>query len=54
MTKNDAIVAVFTDHHGAEDAVRKLAGSGLDIKHFSIIGKRVSHGRQSSRLLKYW
>jgi hypothetical protein len=39
MTKNDAIVAVFTDHRGAEAAVRKLAGSGLDIKHFSIIGK---------------
>jgi hypothetical protein len=39
MTKNDAIVAVFTDHHGAEAAIRKLAGSGLDMKHFSIVGK---------------
>ena len=39
MTKNDAVVAVFTDHHGAEAAIRKLAGSGLDMKHFSIVGK---------------
>ena len=39
MTKNDAIVAVFTSHQAAEAAVRKLAEGGLDIKHFSIIGK---------------
>ena len=38
-TKNDAIVAVFAKHHEAEDAVRKLAGAGLDMKHFSIVGK---------------
>lgn len=39
MTKNNAIVAVFTDHGSAEDAVRKLAEGGLDLKHFSIVGK---------------
>ena len=39
MTKNDAIVATFSDHTQAEGAVRKLAQGGLDIKHFSIIGK---------------
>jgi hypothetical protein len=39
MTKNDTIVAVFANHHGAEDAIRKLSASGLDIKHFSIMGK---------------
>ena len=38
-TKNDAVVAVFAKHHEAEDAVRKLAKDGLDMKHFSIIGK---------------
>ena len=37
--KNDAIVAMFAKHHEAEDAVRKLAGAGLDMKHFSIVGK---------------
>ena len=39
MTNNDAIVAVFTKHREAEAAIRKLAEGGLDIKHFSIIGK---------------
>jgi hypothetical protein len=39
MTKNDAIVAVFPDHDGAEAAIRKLAAGGLDMKHFSIVGK---------------
>lgn len=39
MTKNDAVVAVFSDHNGAEAAIRKLAGGGLDMKHFSIVGK---------------
>ena len=39
MKTNDAIVAVFSDHNQAESAVRKLADSGLDAKHFSIIGK---------------
>ena len=39
MTKNNAIVAVFTDHRTAETAVRKLAEGGLDIQHFSIVGK---------------
>ncbi len=39
MTKNSAIVAVFTDHRTAESAVRKLAEGGLDIQHFSIVGK---------------
>ena len=39
MTNNDAIVAVFHDHSSAEAAVRRLAESGLEITHFSIIGK---------------
>ena len=39
MTKNNAIVAVFNGHQDAEDAIRKLSDSGLDIKHFSIVGK---------------
>ena len=39
MTKKNAIVAVFTDHQKAESAVRKLADGGLDIQHFSIVGK---------------
>lgn len=39
MTRNNAIVATFSDHSRAEEAIRNLAQGGLDIKHFSIIGK---------------
>jgi hypothetical protein len=39
MNRNDAVVAVFSGHHGAEAAVRSLGDAGLDIKHFSIVGK---------------
>lgn len=39
MTKNDTIVAVFSAHDGAETAIRELAKGGLDMKHFSIVGK---------------
>ena len=39
MTTNNAAVAVFPSHPAAEAAIRKLAESGLDMKHFSIVGK---------------
>ena len=39
MTTNNAVVAVFASHPAAEAAIRKLAASGLDLKHFSIVGK---------------
>ena len=39
MKQNDAIVAVFDHHSGAEAAIHKLSEGGLDIKHFSIVGK---------------
>ena len=39
MNRNDAVVAVFSGHQGAEAAVRALGDAGLDIKHFSIVGK---------------
>ena len=35
----DAVVATFAHHHEADSAIRKLAGAGLDMKHFSIVGK---------------
>ena len=37
--KNSAVVAVFTRHQDAEDAVRKLAGAGFDMTHYSIVGQ---------------
>ena len=36
---HDAVVAVFSQHTDADAAVRKLAGSGFDMTHFSIVGK---------------
>jgi hypothetical protein len=39
MTDNNAVIAVFTDHEGAEAAVKKLADAGIDMKHLSVVGK---------------
>ncbi|MGP0088443.1 MAG: hypothetical protein ACLPKB_00530 [Xanthobacteraceae bacterium] len=39
MERSDAVVAVFADHQGAEAAIKKLAASGIDMKHLSIVGK---------------
>ena len=33
------VVAVFSDHQQAETAVRKLAASGIDMKHLSVVGQ---------------
>ena len=41
--KNSAVVAVFTRHQDAENAVRKLAGGGFDMTHYSIVGQRSVH-----------
>ena len=39
MTQHDTMVAVYAQHDAAEAAVRKVAEAGLDMTHFSIIGK---------------
>ncbi|WP_295754565.1 DUF1269 domain-containing protein [Undibacterium sp.] len=39
LEQNDAVVAVFAHHQDAEDAIRKLAGGGFDMTHFSIVGQ---------------
>ena len=38
-TQNDAMVATFAHHREAEAAVRKLNDAGLDMRHFSLVGK---------------
>ena len=35
----DSVVAVFADHNAAEAAVKKLAGSGFDMKNLSLVGR---------------
>lgn len=37
--QKNAVVAIFTRHQDAEEAVRKLANGGFDMTHFSIVGQ---------------
>ena len=39
MTETNAVIAVFDSHLEAEAAIRKLATSGIDMTHLSIVGK---------------
>ncbi len=36
---DDAIVAVFADHQGAEQAVKKLTAAGFEMNNLSVVGK---------------
>jgi hypothetical protein len=39
MAENNAVVAVFTDHQGAEAAIKKLGEAGFDMKKLTLVGK---------------
>lgn len=39
MKNPDAIVAVFADHAAAENAVKKLAAAGFEMKDLSVVGQ---------------
>ena len=39
MPQHDSIVAIYATHDAAEAAIRRVAEGGLDMQHFSIIGK---------------
>ena len=39
MADNDSVVAIFTTHTDAEEAIKELQKSGFDMKKLSIIGK---------------
>jgi len=39
MPDSNSVIAVFSDHAGAEAAVKKLAAAGIDMKHLSVVGK---------------
>jgi hypothetical protein len=39
MDFTDSVIAVFPDHQAAEAAVRKLTGSGFEMKQLSVVGK---------------
>ncbi len=38
MDVDDAVVAVFPDHPGADAAVKKLTSAGFEMKHLSVVG----------------
>ncbi len=39
METKNTVVAIYQTHEAAEAAIRKIADSGLDMTHFSIVGK---------------
>jgi hypothetical protein len=39
MENTDTVIAVFADHPAAEAAIKKLTGSGFDMKNLSVVGK---------------
>jgi uncharacterized membrane protein len=60
MTQQDAVVAVYDTHVGAEEAVKKLQSKGIDMRTLSIVGKdthtdehAVGYYNTGDRM-KYW
>jgi len=60
MTQQDVVVAIYDTHTGAEDAIRKLQGKGIDIRSLSIVGRdthtdehAVGYYNAGDRM-KYW
>jgi hypothetical protein len=39
ITKNNAVVAIYKSHTGAEAAIKELQQSGFDMKQLSIVGR---------------
>jgi hypothetical protein len=60
MQEPNSVVAVFTDHEGAEAAVKMLAAHGIDIKHLSVVGRgyhsdeKVTGFYNSGDRVKFW
>jgi uncharacterized membrane protein len=60
MTQQDAVVAIYDTHVGAEEAVKKLQSKGIDMRTLSIVGKgthtdehAVGYYNTGNRM-KYW
>ena len=60
MTDTNAVIAVFENHSGAEEAVKQLQRSGFDIKKLSVVGKDYHTEEQvvgyynAGDRMKYW
>src|SRR5579863_9216824 len=60
MRGQDAVVAIYDTHAGAEEALKKLQGRGIDMRTLSIVGKdthtdehAVGYYNTGDRM-KYW
>ncbi len=60
MEDYDTVVAVFVDHRQAEAAVKKLAASGFDNRHISVVGRAYDDDAKfggfygASDRIKFW
>ncbi len=60
MTKTNSVVAIYDTHSQAEDAVKNLQKSGIDMKKLSIVGKdyhteeNVTGYYNTGDRMKYW
>lgn len=50
MTRQDqnSVVAVYSQHSAAEDAIKQLKGGGFDIKKLAVVGRTIRRKRMSS------
>jgi uncharacterized membrane protein len=60
MTQQDAVVAIYDTHVGAEEAIKKLQNKGIDMRTLSIVGEdthtdehAVGYYNTGDRM-KYW
>jgi hypothetical protein len=60
MTDTNAVIAVYENHSGAEQAVKELQKSGFDMKKLSVVGKDYHTDEQvvgyynAGDRMKYW
>ena len=60
MTDTNAVIAVYENHSGAENAVKELQRSGFDMKKLSVVGKDYHTDEQvigyynAGDRMKYW
>ena len=60
MSETNAVVAIYDSHSQAEEAVKELQKSGVDMKKFSIVGKDYHTDEQvvgyynTGDRMKYW
>ena len=60
MSTNDSVVAIYDTHTGAEEAVKELQRSGIDMHKLSIVGKGTHTDEQvvgyynAGDRMKYW